>query len=204
MSALDKFKKNQPAGTAAKKPATAGYVPRHAGVPSNARDPYLGAGKHVLKVLNTSDSSFPKPPPGRDGYFKIEFEVIETTADPAVLRVGDKRTVTQCVTGKSEDTGKGKVKAMLVALMGFKSDDEIDEAAPNFDEEGRPIVTGWAGVWDAASGDPVAQAEHGANPLAGALVECVATQGKAITAKDTGLATGEYYYNYSWAPYSAE
>jgi hypothetical protein len=201
VSALDKFK-NRPGAAPSARPTGMPYIPRHAGVPSNARDPYLTAGHHIVKVLDTADSSYPKPPSGRDGYFKVAFELVWTNVDPSVMKVGDKRTVSQCVTGKSEDTGKGKVKAMLVALCGLRSDDEIDQALPNFDENGTPTMNGWSGLWEAASGNPDCEAVHGKNPLAGMYAEVIASQGNPVLDKTTKQPTGEYYYNYSWAPYT--
>jgi hypothetical protein len=143
---------------------------------------------YLLSIVAMRDSSYPKKAPGREGFFIVEVQVVDCAPDSQTAK-GEKAVITQCVTGDSEEKGKGKVKSMFVALLGATSDENLDEICPD-----------WAEIWDACSGVPEAEGIHGKQPLTGRLVYCEVAQGNPVKNKQTKEAIpGQFYSNYFWA-----
>jgi hypothetical protein len=169
------------------------YAPpagRYSGIKAAAgRYPQPAPGKYRFKVLKTYETSNPRT----GSWFHADLEVMyaEPNGGEVINPIGSTVTFLQGTSGPSATAGLPRVKAFAMNAAGFDDERAYDE----FDPRGAFL--------DACSGVPGMTYEDGspivADPLAGRVVDCDVTLGKAVVDKKTNQPTGEFYRNFNWS-----
>ncbi len=181
--------KFQPRGVAAApaRPAPVAVTPaaggsRWAGIQSaQPRDPMLGVGDYVVRVLSNAIGVNPAT---REESFKGHIEVV-WAADGSHSQVGERAAVINKLTGKSAQFGMERSKGYIVAAAGYATDAEYDA----FDPQGHFIdsVLGASNEYSAAG-----------LTITGRLVRVRVSRGNDVIDKTSGQPTGDFYREYSW------
>ena len=168
--------------TPATKATTATKKSRYAGISAAApRPPFPCEGTYILECTSCEEGNNPKT--GRDS-FKLGFRVTESEGENA-SKVDSDVNIIELISGTSMIPGLARVKAALIALMGYEDEAEYDA----FDPDGLCI--------EAATGASNDYSKDG-NPVIGRHVMCQVTRGNT---RPDGV---DYYRNYTWAPVPAE